>query len=172
MLIDEGAASCVLDTSGNSALCVLIDRLPNLALEALSQLHTTDVITMKDSYYLQYLEASRRKIETKATRTPLETAVTTRKNEVVTHPVMQRLIYNKWIQYGRRSTMLDLLFHVIFGVTWTSICMGTPAKGKELYVPPEDNVWRIVLGVFVLLMTVFDIGRHIHGNLLNSYITL
>lgn len=154
-----------MDSSGNSALCVLINRLPNLALEALSQLHKSDVIRTEESYYLQYLEASRQKIETKATRTPLETAVTTSKYEVVTHPVMQRLIHNKWVQYGRRSTILDLVFHFIFAVVWTSISLGTPVKGKHLYNPLEKRIWRIVLGVIVLLLTAYDIGIHIYSEL-------
>lgn len=165
MLIDEGATSYVLDSSGNSALCVLIDRLPHLALEALNQLHTTNVITKANSYYLQYLEASRQKVETKSTRTPLEAAVITEKFEVVTHPVMQRLIHNKWIQYGRLSTIFDLLFHIVFGVAWTAVTVGTPKNARELYIPADKHAWRIILGVFVLLMTAFDIAKHIYGKL-------
>ena len=80
VLIDEGV-TCVLDSSGSSAPCVLIDRLPHLALEALNQLRTSNVITKTDSCYLQYLEASQQKVETKTTRTPLEIAVITQKSD-------------------------------------------------------------------------------------------
>ena len=163
ILIDEGAVSCSLDSSGYSALSVLIDRLPKLALEALSQLHKRDVISMNDYYYLQHLEASRQKIETKSARTALETAVVTRKYEVVTHPVMQRLIYNKWILYGRLSTTYDLLFHAAFGILWTSVSIGTPQHGRDLYRPMEDHIWRVVIGLLILLLTVYDIGRLFYG---------
>ena len=161
MLIDEGAAACLLDSSGNSALCILIDRLPHLAVQALNQLHVTDVITRTNSYYLQYLEASRQKVETKATRTPLETAVVTRKYEVVTHPVMRRLIHNKWNHFGRLSTIFYLLFHIIFGIMWTAFALGTPLKGKDTYFPIEVKMWRIIIGLFILLMTIYDIARQI-----------
>ncbi len=137
--------------------------MPALALVALSQLHKRDVISMKDYYYLQHLEASRQNIETKSTRTALETAVATGKYEVVTHPVMQRLITNKWAQYGRLSTFVDLLFHAVFGILWTSVCLGTPKSGKDLYLPLQDHVWRIVIGLIVILLTVYDIGKHAYG---------
>lgn len=156
-LLDQGASSWLLDSSGNSALCVLIDRLPHLALEALNQLRTTDVITSKESYYLQHLEASRLKGETKNIRTPLEVAVMTRKYEVVSHPVMQRLIHNKWKQYGMFSTIIDLLFHVLYGILWTAGCMGIPSSAKSLWQPFSANLWLKVLGFFIAVMTMYDI---------------
>ena len=162
-MITEGAASCLLDITGNSALCVLIEHLPHLAVEALNQLHTTDVITLREYYHLQYLEASRQKVETKTTRTPLETAVANRKYEVVTHPVMQRLVYNKWKLFARFSTAFSLLFHVVFGVAWTVFALGTPKSGKDLYSERVDRAWKITLGVFIILMTLYDIGKHIQG---------
>ena len=224
VLLDEGAASCLLDSSGNTALTILIDRLPNLALEALNQLNTTDVITMKEIYYLQFLEQSlpqKQKTtplvgmpaqdETSATgkapatentpatekapatgetpangkttvkngktstkgktpswdessvRTPLEMAVITRKFEVVTHPVMQRLIHNKWMQYGRLSTIVDLLFHVVYGILWTTVCMSTPDTGKAIFEPFDARIWLKVLGLIVGVMTLYDIVGQIIG---------
>lgn len=163
VLIEEGAASCLLDSSGSSALSVLIDRLPHLALEALDQLHTSDIITMKESYFLNFLEASRKKIETKKTRTPLETAVVTRKYEVVTHPVMQRLIENKWKQFGRASTILDLGFYIIFNVMWTAMSMTTPKNGRDLYHPLNENIWRIILLVLIGTTIVYQVCLQIRG---------
>ena len=164
ILIAEGAASCLLDITGNSALCVLIGNLPNLAVEALNQLHTTDVITLREYFYLQHLEASRQKVETKTARTALETAVANVRYEVITHPVMCRLVHNKWECFGWFSTTYNLLFHVIFGIAWTVFCLGTPRSGKDLYNKQVDRVWKITLGAFILLMTLYDIGRHIQGN--------
>ncbi|XP_028400248.1 transient receptor potential cation channel subfamily V member 3-like isoform X2 [Dendronephthya gigantea] len=165
ILIDEGASSCLLDITGNSALCVLIDRLPNLAVEALNQLHSYDVITMRESYYLQYLEASREKYATKKTRTALETAVANRKYEVITHPVMQRLVRKKWKQFGWMSTAFDLGFHVIFGIVWTVFALGTPEQGEDFYSKFSDRAWKITIGVVIILMTLFDIGKQIQATL-------
>lgn len=207
VLLEEGAASCLLDSSGNTALTVLIDRLPNLALEALNQLHSTDVITMKEYYYIQFLEQSLPEEkettplfdapgnvelpETEKTprngktptsdktksakgklapswttapvRTPLEMAVITRKYDVVNHPVMQRLVHNKWVQYGRLSTLIDLLFHIAYGILWTAGCMTTPSTGKALYEPFEDRLWLKIMGLILGIMTLYDIAVQING---------
>lgn len=162
-LIDEGAASCLLDSSGNSALSVLIDRLPHLALDALNQLHTTDIITLKESYYLNFLEASRMSLETKKARTPLETAVITGKFEVVSHPVMQRLIHNKWVQFGRMSTVLDLCFYIVFNIMWTAMSVLTPAKGRDMYNPLGDNIWRVILALCITIMMMYQVWRQVRG---------
>lgn len=162
-LITEGAACCLLDVTGNSALCELIDHLPNLAVEALDQLHSTNDITMEEFYHLQHLESSKEKVETKSTRTALETAVATRSYEVVTHPVMQRLIQIKWDQYGRFSNMYQLIFHTIFGIAWTAVALGTPENSDNLYKDITAKIWRITLGVMIILMTVYDIGMQIYS---------
>lgn len=207
VLLDEGAASCLLDSSGNTALTVLIDRLPNLAVEALNQLRVTDVITMKEYFYIQFLEQSLPEEEETATtvlgdpthvetlerspkndktttnvkstsakeelqvpswtktpvRTPLEMAVIARKFDVVNHPVMQRLVHNKWIQYGRLSTFIDLLFHIVYGILWTTGCMSTPSTGKAIFEPFDDRLWLKIMGVILGIMTLYDILAQIIG---------
>ena len=162
-MIDEGASSCLLDISGNSALSVLIDKLQHLSLEALNQLHMTDIITRKEFYYINFLEASRMRLETKKTRTPLETAVVTRKLEVVSHPVMHRLIHNKWMYFGRTATILDLCFHIVFIILWTTMSMLTPPTGQELYDPLSQNAWRVVLGLVICIMIIYKIGMQVRG---------
>ena len=163
ILIDEGSSSCLLDTSGNSALSVIIDRLPQLALEALNQLHTTDVITRKEFYYLNFLETSRMKLETKKARTPLETAVVMKKFEVVSHPVMQRLIDNKWMNFGRTAAILDLCFYILFNILWTVWSMLTPPTGRELYEPINENIWRVVMLIVIGIMIIYQVGRQVRG---------
>ena len=145
---------------------------------------------MKEFYYIQFLEQSLPQedeetstlIDTPAqvdtqlhakkksfvrpktsARTPLEMAVITRKFEVVTHPVMQRLIYNKWKQYGRLSTIVDLLFHIVYGILWTTGCMSTPDTGKAIYKPFDARIWLKIIGLILGIMTFYDIVRQIIG---------
>ena len=118
---------------------------------------------MKEFYYINMLEASRMKLETKKTRTPLETAVVTRKFEVVSHPVMQRLIENKWMYFGKTATILDLSFFVIFNVLWTAMSMLTPPTGQELYDPLSENIWRVVLLLVIGIMIIYQVGRQVRG---------
>ncbi|XP_046852070.1 POTE ankyrin domain family member A-like [Xenia sp. Carnegie-2017] len=112
-LIDEGASPCLPDSSGNSALSVLIERLPQVALEVLDKLHTTDIITRKEFNFINFLKLSRISAKTKKARTPLEAAVLTRKFNIVSYPVMQRLINQKWSNFGRVTTIIDLCFFII-----------------------------------------------------------
>lgn len=103
------------------------------------------------------------KLETKKTRTALETAVATRKFEVVSHPVMQRLIHNKWIVFGRTATILDMCFYIVFNILWTAMSMLTPSTGRELYDPLNENVWRIVLLIAIGIMIIYQVVRQIRG---------
>ena len=102
-------------------------------------------------------------VETKKTRTPLETAVVTRKFEVVSHPVMQRLIHNKWIHYGRTTTILDLCFYIVFNILWMAMSMLTPPTGKELYDPIRENAWRLVLLIVIGIMIIYQVVRQVRG---------
>ena len=118
---------------------------------------------MKEYYYLNFLETSRMKVDTKKARTPLETAVVTRKFEVVSHPVMQRLIDNKWNYFGRRATLLDLCFYIVFNILWTAMSMLTPPTGKELYDPLSENAWRLVLLLVIGMMIIYQVARQLKG---------
>lgn len=95
-------------------------------------------------------------------RSPLENAVVGQKFEVVTHPVMQRLIHNKWLLYGRLSTIFDLLFHVVYGTLWTICCITIPDNGKQLF-DMSYRTWTKVMSFIVGLMTCYNIIFQIHG---------
>ena len=77
LLVTEGAPAGVYDNLGNSALSLLIEKVPEVALIALDQFHTTDYINRRDFYFLNYLEGAKLKCESEKTpaRSPLEIAV-------------------------------------------------------------------------------------------------
>jgi hypothetical protein len=77
LLVTEGAPAGVYDNLGNSALSLLIEKIPEVALIALDQLHTTDNINRREFYFLNYLEGAKLKEELQETpaRSPLEIAV-------------------------------------------------------------------------------------------------
>jgi mannitol-specific phosphotransferase system IIBC component len=82
---------------------------------------------------------------------------------VVSHPVMQRLIHNKWMYFGWTATILDLCFHIVFIILWTTMSMLTPPTGQELYDPLSQNVWRVVLALVICIMIIYKIGRQVRG---------
>ena len=77
LLVTEGAPAGVYDDHGNSALSLLIEKIPEVALIALDQLHTTDYINRREFYFLNYLEGAKLKegLQDTLTRSPLEIAV-------------------------------------------------------------------------------------------------
>ena len=77
LLVTEGAPAGVYDSHGNSALSLLIEKIPEVALIALDQLHTTDYINRREFYFLNHLEGAKLKEELQDTpaRSPLEIAV-------------------------------------------------------------------------------------------------
>ncbi|XP_028402736.1 uncharacterized protein LOC114525550 isoform X2 [Dendronephthya gigantea] len=156
ILIDEGASSCIYDANGSSAMTVLTEKLPSLAVEALDQLRVSDTITRRELFYLNLLEESLLKKETRCARTPLETAVIARQFDVLMHPVMQRLVAIKWDQYGKVWTILELAMNLVYAILFTVFAVRTPAVGKDLYLPLSDKAWRIVLGLILILINIYQ----------------
>ena len=77
LLVTEGAPAGVYDNLGNSALSLLIEKIPEVALMALDQLRTTNALQRREYYFLNYLEGAKLKEELQETpaRSPLEIAV-------------------------------------------------------------------------------------------------
>ena len=94
LLVTEGAPASVYDKLGNSALLLLIEKIPEVALMALDQLRTTNVIQRRDYYFLNYLEGAKLKEEWQETpaRSPLEIAVQNERCKyfVLSCPVLSR----------------------------------------------------------------------------------
>ena len=141
----------------------LAEKLPHLALEALDQLHVSDTITRNELFYLNLLEESRQKPETKKARTPLETAVINRQFNVLMHPVMHRLIEVKWQQYGKFGTFLDLIVNVLYAILFTVFAVGTPGEGRELYSPAKSKSWRVLIGIVLMVVTAYQMYLQIRS---------
>ncbi|XP_066925009.1 uncharacterized protein [Clytia hemisphaerica] len=55
-LIENGAPAGVYDSSGTPCLSLMIEKMPNIAIEAVEQFHLLDLAFRKHYYYLSYLE--------------------------------------------------------------------------------------------------------------------
>ena len=56
-LIEQGAPAGVYDSSGTPCLSLMIEKMPQIAIEAVEQFHFLDRAFRKHYYYLGYLEA-------------------------------------------------------------------------------------------------------------------
>ena len=161
LLITEGAPAGVYDNLGNSALSLLIEKIPEVALDAMDQFHSVDTINRKEFYFLNYLEGTKLQEEQTHARTPLEIAVQNERYDVVMHPVMRRLIGVKWQIYGKWGAILDLVLNLIYTILWTVLAVTLPKHGRDLYIPLKSNVWRLVIVFILILLTLVEIRKQI-----------
>ena len=163
LLISEGAPAGVYDNLGNSALCLLIEKIPEVALKAMDQFHSADTINRKELYFLNYLEGTKLKEKKTPARTPLEIAVQNERYDIIMHPVMQRLIAVKWKMYGKWGAVMDLVLNLVYTILWTVLAVTLPMYGRDLYLPIEKKSWRLVIGILLVVFTVWEIRKQIIG---------
>ncbi|XP_028398324.1 uncharacterized protein LOC114521948 [Dendronephthya gigantea] len=163
LLVSEGAPAGVYDHMGNSALSLLIEKIPEVALIALDQFHTVDYINRREFYFLNYLEGAKLQdgLQETPARSPLEIAVQNERFDVIMHPVMRRLIAVKWKIYGKTGAFLDLGLNLIYTILWTVEGVTMPRNGHELYLPVRKNAWRYAVDSLILLFTLMEIKRQI-----------
>ncbi|XP_046863992.1 transient receptor potential cation channel subfamily V member 6-like [Xenia sp. Carnegie-2017] len=160
LLIDMGAPAGVYDMKGEVALSLLILKMPDVALIALDQFHSEDMINRKEYYFLNYLEGQRLSEEANSgARTPLEVAIQRQQFDIVMHPVMQRLVYMKWKKFGKRGAWLDLATNLLFSILWTILGVTLPNNANELYEPISKRWWRLLLAILVMLLTFLEIFK-------------
>ena len=163
LLVSEGAPAGVYDNAGNSALSLLIEKIPEVALEALDQFHSTDNINRKELYFLNYLEGKKLNDHKASARSPLEIAVQNERFDIILHPIMQRLITVKWQMYAKRSAVSDLVLNLLYTMIWTVIGVTIPRYGHELYFPLKDHIWRLVFAALVILLTLYEIKTQVQS---------
>ena len=164
LLINEGSPAGVYDNLGNSALCLLIEKIPEVALKAMDQFHSVDTINRKEFYFLNYLEGTKLKEQKTPARTPLEIAVQNERFDIIMHPVMQRLIAVKWKMYGKWGAVQDLVLNLLYTILWTILAVSLPKQGRDLYLPIAENSWRLVIGILLVIYTIVEIRKQVIGN--------
>ena len=161
LLITEGAPAGVYDNLGNSALSLLIEKIPEVALDAMDQFHSVDTINRKEFYFLNYLEGTKLNEQKTPARTPLEIAVQNERFDIVMHPVIQRLIGVKWNMYGKWGAILDLVINLLYAVLWTILAVTLPQNGQDLYLPPGKNSWRLIIDILLIFFTMLEIRKQV-----------
>ncbi|XP_028395796.1 transient receptor potential cation channel subfamily V member 3-like [Dendronephthya gigantea] len=165
LLVQHGAPAGVHDNMGNSALSLLIEKLPDVAIEALDQFHSVSSINRKEFFFLNYLEGNRLQDPKSPAYSALEIAVQNQEFDIILHPVMKRLIDVKWQQFGRNGAVSNLGLNLLYAILWTILGVTSTTNGDELYLPWSRKAWRLVLSGVVCLMTIDEVRRQITGTL-------
>ena len=74
------------------------------------------------------------------------------------HPVILRSIAIKWQLYGNYRTGLTTGLNLLYTLLWTALGVSMPRDDVGAYYTPlSKNVWRIVLEVISLILTLYFI---------------
>lgn len=164
LLINEGASIGIFDDEGNSALTLLTEKMPDIAVQALDQLHSTDNLNRKEYFSLNILEGTKiNEGRTTAARTPLEIAVQKNCFSIVMHPVVQQLIKLKWEHYGKSGAIWDLMLNLGYTMLWTVLSLALHHQAKDMYLPFRSKGWLLGIVILMLIMTGNEIRKQIRG---------
>jgi hypothetical protein len=164
LLINEGASATIYDNEGNSALTLLTEKMPDVAVQAMDQLYSSDNVNRKEYFSLNYLEGAKiNEGRTTTARTPLEIAVQKRYFSIVMHPVVQRLIDLKWEHYGRAGAIWNLMVNLGYAILWTILSLALCHRAKDIYSPLGSRWWLLCIVIVIIIMTGNEIKKHITG---------
>lgn len=87
-------------------------------------------------------------------------AVEMRQHRVLSHPVMQELIRQKWKKCVRWSFYALFAMYIAFVLSWSLLIAYPSVQEKHIYVFPRD-LWRVILAVSERLCVLFSIRRYL-----------
>ena len=163
-LVELGAPTGVYDHNGEMALSLLILKMPEVAIIALDQFRSEDMINRKEYYFINYVEGPRifdKDPRENRARSPLEVAVQHEHYGIVMHPVMRRLINIKWEKFGKRGARNDLITNVIFAFVWTILGITMPMYADNLYSPMEKCWWRLLIALAGIFLTGLEVFKQV-----------
>eukprot|EP00111_Clytia_hemisphaerica_P011884 TCONS_00034914-protein len=182
-LVDYGVPVGTFDDTGMSTIAHMVEKMPHIAVDALDQFMVDDTAFRKSFFYLNYMEYDpiryreesqthdefgvplvvdkkeakkrKRKKQDQCTTTPLKLAVQLEEFDIIMHPVMQRLIKEKWNKFGRFGAIIAASIHLIYIMIWTMLAIFIPRDGN--YYGGSEKYWRIPLELMGVLMTLYFI---------------
>ncbi|XP_065663270.1 uncharacterized protein LOC100211734 [Hydra vulgaris] len=122
-LIEQGAPAGVYDSSGTPCLSLMIEKMPQIAMEAIEQFHFLDRAFRKHYYYLSYLERDpqylsepipKSKREQKELKEKLKDEKRILKDQGKKMPKKEKTYAKTPLEVIVQYNQLDLVMHVVF----------------------------------------------------------
>ncbi|XP_033645157.1 uncharacterized protein LOC117304686 isoform X3 [Asterias rubens] len=155
-LLELGSDASDTDKTGQTSLVLLISKMPAVAKEGLDQFHRCDRANRKQYYDHHYVEPIGPDDPKPKARSAIQVIVQYNQLELITHPVIKRLLHVKWVKFGRRGACIQALINFVFILLWTVVAVTLREDKLERYNLPADT-WRIVIWILSLLITVYMI---------------
>ncbi|CAF0738544.1 unnamed protein product [Brachionus calyciflorus] len=166
LLLEKGCEVNVKNINGQKALYWIIAKCRNLAVEILDNYRTIDKYYYKETYNLKSvdLELTDTTNEVPSVKSILELIVEQYDSELISHPVIKKLIQYKWNNYCCFWPVIKFIFDLLFCVAWNLWSVLIPYHERHIYNLPQEN-WRIILFVFgilgVIIIITFEITEGI-----------
>lgn len=158
LLLERKASVGNMDSNGNKILSWMINKMPPVAYDALSQYHSTDRPNRKQCLYLNLLVQD---IQNDGiTQSPLQVAVNYKQYDLLMHLVFSKLIGEMWIKFARWRAYFHFFLNFVYILLWSILGVLIEYNKRHLYIFP-DHWWRIVLLVAAVSLTVWQVVEEI-----------
>ncbi|CAF0899221.1 unnamed protein product [Brachionus calyciflorus] len=167
LLMEKGCNINVVNKNGQKALYWIIAKCRNLAPEVLDKYRKLDKYNYKDTYYLKNVELEpisldKNSLKDKNThqvpyvKSILEFIVEQHDLELITHPVIRKLIAYKWKNYYWFWPVIKFIIDLLFCVVWNLWGVLIPYPDRYMYKLPQE-IWRIILFILGFIGVVIII---------------
>ncbi|XP_021345291.1 uncharacterized protein LOC110445166 isoform X4 [Mizuhopecten yessoensis] len=161
LLLDKKAKVGNSDLKGNKILSWMINKMPPVAYDALSQYHSTDRPNRKQYLYLHLLVQDR-EIDPKGdTQIPLQVAVNYKQYDLLMHLVFSRLINEMWCKFARWRAYVQFFLNFVYILLWSVLGVMVEYNERHIYKLPE-HWWRIVLLAAAIAFTIYQVVEEIN----------
>ena len=99
-------------------------------------------------------------------RHPLEVIIKEDKIDLVSHPIVNKLVDLLWNRLGKRQAIKNGVFTICLLICWTITALAVPANERFLYKYPDDW-WRALFFALASLLSVWILIRYCNWGLTN-----
>ncbi|XP_057306043.1 uncharacterized protein LOC130644445 [Hydractinia symbiolongicarpus] len=156
-LLKLGAPAGVYDIFGNSAVFLMVEKMPQLAYEGLNQFFVEDNAMRRRYYYLDHLEFDvKARGGQKDSRSVLQAIVMYNELDLIMHPAIQKLLDVKWSLFGKTQAIINNFWNIFYAVLATVLTYTLPFSAYDRqFTPVKDKAWKIVLAVIFFILTFY-----------------
>eukprot|EP00794_Sanderia_malayensis_P006340 gene6340-7066_t len=158
-LLDIGCPAAVYDSKGESAIAMMVEKMPSIAYKALHQFIITDEVAGRKTYFLSSLDSAQLKGNDER-KTVLDLIVKYNEVDLLYHPLIRRLMELQWKQYGFRGAMLYLVINLVYVLLWTALVIIYGAK-RDAFRP--KYYWNLILAFIALTMNIIFMVEQIYA---------